>query len=200
MSNKPLQRSPLAELWAGVGQLAAQARPGVSLAERQFLGYLNVRTEPSTELIERIERESGIRLPLEPNTFTEASGAVALWLGPDEWLVVTSPGEEGLLAQALLAAGRDRFISLTDVTHGNTTIRICGPKALEMLSKGCSLDLNPLMFRARSCAQTLLAKAHIAIRLADNSPAFDLIVRRSFAEYLALWLQDASLEYGLAVS
>jgi sarcosine oxidase subunit gamma len=69
-----------------------------------------------------------------------------------------------------------------------------------MLSKGCSLDLNPSVFRARSCAQTLFAKAHVTIRNVDSSPTFDLFVRRSFAEYLGLWLQDASLEYGLAIS
>ncbi len=32
-----------------------------------------------------------------------------------------------------------------------------------------------------------------------DSPSFELTVRRSFADYTALWLQDAALEYGCAV-
>jgi sarcosine oxidase gamma subunit len=33
----------------------------------------------------------------------------------------------------------------------------------------------------------------------DQTPSFDLIVRRSYAEYLALWLKDAAEEYGLVI-
>jgi sarcosine oxidase subunit gamma len=200
MSDAPLLRSPLAAFLADARQSPTHPHPGLSLSERPFRGYLNLRTEPSAELVERIEHGSGIRLPTEPNTFTGMSETIALWLGPDEWLIVTPSGGEGPLAQTLRSAAQDRFFALTDVTHSNTTIRVRGPKAREVLSKGCSVDLNPLAFRANSCAQTLLAKTHIAIRSVDNSPAFDLIVRRSFAEYLALWLLDASLEYGFAVS
>ncbi len=199
MSDAFLQRSPLAEFLAGARQLAASAHPGVSFSERPFLGYLNLRTVPTIELVDHIERESRIRLPREPNTFTETSEIITLWLGPDEWLIVTPSGDEGPLAQKLHTAGQDHFFFLIDTTHGNTTIRVRGPKAREMLSKGCSLDLHPSVFRAGRCAQTLLAKTHVAIRFVDNSPAFDLIVRRSFADYLALWLQDASLEYGVGI-
>jgi sarcosine oxidase, subunit gamma len=200
MSDLSLQRSPLTEFMAGAQRLVADAQPAIYLSERPFLGYLNLRMEPTTKLVELIEAVSGIRLPGEPNTFTETGELIVLWLGPDEWLIVTPSGAEAALAQKLRAALRDYCFALTDVTHGNTTMRVRGPKAAEVLSKGCSIDLNPLCFGATSCAQTLLAKAHIAIRFVDHSPAFDLIVRRSFAEYLALWLQDASLEYGVAIS
>jgi sarcosine oxidase, subunit gamma len=199
MSDISLLRSPLAGLFAGDYRLAPQGEPGVSLVERPFLGYLNLRTEPAADLVERIEHESGIRLPVEPNTFTEAGETIALWLAPNEWLLVTPPKKEATLSQTIAAAAQNRFFSLTDVTHGNTTIRVHGPRAIQMLNKGCSLDLVPSVSRATWCAQTLLAKAHIILRVVNDPAAFDLIVRRSFAEYLALWLRDASLEYGFAV-
>ena len=68
-----------------------------------------------------------------------------------------------------------------------------------MLAKGCPLDLHPLVFRPGDCAQTLLAKANIIIRCVDDSSSYELIVRRSFADYAALWLHDAALEYGCTV-
>jgi sarcosine oxidase subunit gamma len=200
MSDVSSLRSPLAGLFAGDYQLAPQGEPGVSLVERSFLGYLNLRTEPAADFLEQVERESGIRLPVEPNTFTEAGENTALWLGPNEWLLVTPPQKETTLSQTITVAAQNRFFSLTDITHGNTTIRVRGPKAIQMLNKGCSLDLVPSLFPATWCAQTLLAKAHIILRPVNEPPAFDLIVRRSFAEYLVLWLRDASLEYGFAIS
>ena len=47
--------------------------------------------------------------------------------------------------------------------------------------------------------QTLVASVGAIIRHMDEKPSFDLIVRRSLAEYLALWLEDAAQEYGLEV-
>ena len=90
-------------------------------------------------------------------------------------------------------------VSVNDVTGGQTVITLSGPNAREVLSKGCPLDLHPLVFRPGDCAQTLLAKANVTLRCIDDTPSYELIVRRSFADYTALWLQDAALEYGCAV-
>ena len=49
------------------------------------------------------------------------------------------------------------------------------------------------------CTQTHLAKAGVLIRHRGDSPSFDLMVRRSFADYVATWLKDAAEEYGVAV-
>ena len=139
-------------------------------------------------------------VPVQPNTYTENHGVTALWFGPNEWLLITPPRNEGDIARQLRGALQGLFFSLTDVTHGETVIRIRGDRTLDVLRKGCSLDLHPTVFGSGCCAQTLLGKAGIAIRWVDPSPSFDLIVRRSFAEYLALWLRDAGEEYGFAAS
>ena len=117
---------------------------------------------------------------------------------PDEWLVVTPPDAQTSLADSLEAALDGVHCSVTDVTGGQTGITLGGPNAREVLSKGCPLDLHPLVFRPGDCAQTLLAKANVTLRCVDDSPSWELIVRRSFADYAALWLQDAALEYGCA--
>ena len=49
------------------------------------------------------------------------------------------------------------------------------------------------------CAQSHLAKAAITLHQTDDGPAFDLYTRRSFADYLWRWLEDAAREYGLAI-
>ena len=92
----------------------------------------------------------------------------------------------------------DIHSSVTDQTGGQTIIRISGPSARDLLAKGCTLDLHPTVFGPGRCAQTMVAKAMATIVYIDDAPTFDLMVRRSFAEYLRVWLQDAALEYGLA--
>ena len=118
---------------------------------------------------------------------------------PDEWLVVTPPDAQTSLAQSLESALDGVHSSVTDVTGGQTVITLSGPRARDVLAKGCPLDLHPSVLRPGDCAQTLLAKANIIIRCVDDSPSFELIVRRSFADYAALWLHDAAQEYGCAV-
>ena len=91
-------------------------------------------------------------------------------------------------------------VAVTDITGGQTVISVTGPAARDVLAKGCPLDLHPTVFKPTHCAQTLLAKANVVIRcIDDDSPSFELIVRRSFAEYAAGWLEDAGVEYGVGV-
>jgi sarcosine oxidase, subunit gamma len=201
MSKPPHPRSPLAEVLEAFRQQLSSERPGMYLSERSSLGQLNLRGEATdTEFLERVERCLGIPLPVRPNTYTENHRVTSLWFGPDEWLLVTRPGSEGDTARELRGALQGLFSAVTDVTHNQTVLRVRGNRTLDVLGKGCSLDLHPTVFGPGRCAQTLLAKAGIAICWVDHSPSFDLIVRRSFAEYLALWLKDASEEYGFAAS
>ena len=198
---KPFQpRSPLAEFLAASRQRPWPERPGLELSERGFLGHLNLRGETGRpEFLKGVERCLEISIPVRPNTFAENDRVTILWLGPHEWLLITPPGKEGDMARDLRETLQGTISAVTDVTHNQTVIRIRGNRALDVLRKGCSLDLHPTVFGPGCCAQTLLAKVGILIRWVDRSPAFDLIIRRSFAEYLALWLRDAAEEYGLVV-
>jgi sarcosine oxidase, subunit gamma len=198
MSELLYRRSPLSEYVANTCGWTNANGLGLSLTERPFGGHLNLRGNPEDwAFLDATQRCLGMPLPLKPNTVTENNAVAALWLGPDEWLVVTESSKEDELARALGDALQAIFFAVTNVTDGQTIVRISGAHAIDVLRKGCSLDLGPDVFTAGQCAQTLIAKVGVLIRCLDNSPAFDLIVRRSFSEYLITWLEDAALEYGL---
>ncbi|MEE8443898.1 MAG: sarcosine oxidase subunit gamma family protein, partial [Alphaproteobacteria bacterium] len=118
-----------------------------------------------------------------------------LWLGPDEWLVLTPPRAQGPLEAALNEALAGRHVSVVDVTDARTTIRLHGADARAVLEKGCPLDLHPRAFAAGQCAQTKLAKADIVIHQRDDTPTYDLHVACSFSRYLWDWLVDAAREF-----
>ena len=208
-----LRQSALAHLGLDGRAQASRGAAGVALAERPHRGMVNLRLDPSDETAMNAFAEAfGFALPVQPNTSAGNGEASALWLGPDEWwLVVPGPGPEAgpELAAKLRAALADGFAAVTEVGEGRTCIRIAGPKARALLQKGCPLDFHPRAFGAGACAQTILAKATVAIHLsadesaADESvaegPAFEVYVLRSFAEYLWAWLEDAGREYGVTV-
>ncbi len=173
---------------------------GVVISERPFLGHLNLRGDSSDGAFNGgVEQALGLALPVEPNAISEGDGKQALWLGPDEWLVVTLPDERGAVADRLGAALAGVHSSVTDISGGQTLMNLSGANAREVLAKGCSLDLHPRGFGEGRCAQTLVSGANVILRWAGPGPSFDLIVRRSFADYLALWLHDAALEYGVVL-
>ena len=203
-----LRQSALAHLGLDGRAQASRGAAGVALAERPHRGMVNLRLDPkNAEAMTAFAAAFGFALPAQPNTTAGNGEASALWLGPDEWWIV-SPGsgpEAGPeLAEKLRAALADGFAAVTEVGESRTCIRIAGPKARALLQKGCPLDLHPRAFGPGACAQSRLAKATVAIHLvaeerAANGPAFEVYVLRSFAEYLWLWLEDAGREYGVTV-
>ncbi len=207
-----LRQSALAHLGLDGRAQASRGAAGVALAERPHRGMVNLRLDASDETAMNAFAEAfGFALPTQPNTTAGNGEASALWLGPDEWWLVapgpgSDPGPEAgpELADKLRVALADDFAAVTEVGEGRTCIRIAGPKARALLQKGCPLDVHPRAFGAGACAQTLLAKATVAIHLsADESvaerPVFEVYVLRSFAEYLWTWIEDAGREYGVTV-
>ena len=178
------------------------AEPGVRLAEVAHAGKLVLRGRAELEFIEAAA-SVGLSLPTEPCTAATTEAGAALWLGPDEWLIVTVPGAEGALAASLHAALAGLPAAVVDVTDSRTMLRVSGHAARAVLAKGCALDFHPRGFAAGAVKQSLLAKVDVVIRRPsgapdDADPVFEVTVLRSFADHLWRWLVDAATEYGLA--
>ena len=138
----------------------------------------------------------GQALPVEVNTLTDGEHR-CYWLGPDEWLVTTDEENRVALLERLSEQLAGRHTAINDVTGGNVVLHLEGPRAREILATGCTLDLDAGVFQAGACAQSGLAKAGVLIGLLDDTPRFELIVRRSFADYLQRWLRHAGRHRGL---
>ncbi len=123
----------------------------------------------------------GFGLPEAPNTV--AAGG-ALWLGPDEWLLVSGEDQTGPLEEAL----EGQHCAVVDVSEARAVLELSGPGATEVLASGCRLDLDPL--RPGACAQTALARAHVLLEPRAGG-VWRLYVGRSFAAYARAWIEDA---------
>jgi sarcosine oxidase subunit gamma len=119
-------------------------------------------------------------------------------MGPQEWLITAGARSAAALEAALRAAVGEHGGAAIDVSAQRTTLRLSGPDAREVLAKGCSLDLHPRVFTKGTAAQTMLGLAGVVlIALDDAGTDYRILVRASFARYLADWLIDAAEEFGV---
>jgi sarcosine oxidase, subunit gamma len=133
-------------------------------------------------------------LPLEPNSWRRGDGREALWLGPDEWLVVAGPGEAPAVVAELEAALDGEHRAVVDVSAYRTVVELAGEDRFDLLAQGCGLDLHPRSWRDGRCAQTLLGR--VPVLLQERDDATRVFVRTSFANHLATWLLRAAAPAG----
>ncbi|MER5217768.1 sarcosine oxidase subunit gamma family protein [Streptomyces sp. NPDC002838] len=199
MADTALTAPPRSPLSHAAERLAAATRTSggaIRLAELPFLSQINVRLDAKGTAAAAVGLALDLPLPLEPNTVVRAGELTALWLGPDEWLLVGPPGSERDLESRIREATGDEPVSVTDVSAQRTTLLVAGPRARDLLAHGCPLDLHPRAFGTGRCAQTTLGRTQVVLVARDEPRAgFWVLVRSSFAGYLADWLLDAATEY-----
>lgn len=189
-----LRTSPLAG-FASAGRAIPGAEP-VTLAALPFRGKLSLRGGNS------------VRGPAAATLGAELPGAmrgvavgetVLLWLGPDEWLVLTAADRADATAVSLRAALAGTHHAVVDVSDRMTGIRLAGARSRDVLNAGCPLDLHPMAFAPGAVTRTVLAKATMVLRRPAEPEAFELWVNRSFAPYAWLFLENAAREFGVAI-
>jgi sarcosine oxidase, subunit gamma len=115
----------------------------------------------------------------------------ALWLGPDEWLLI-APLRLAAALPAMLNRALDGLPhSLVDVSHRQTGLTVSGPEAPTLLAAGCPLDLDASAFPVGMCTRTMLAKAEIVLWRTEPLE-FRVEVWRSFSAYVSLFLAEAA--------
>jgi sarcosine oxidase subunit gamma len=191
MSDLFQQESPLVQV-----ELGEPVGNAPRIEEKPFLGYINLRGRADdTRFLAGVLKVLGCEPPTAANTVVESGEYRIYWLGPDEWLVVTPAGMQVQLKAELLSALRKAFCAVVDNSSGLTMIHITGENAGALLATDCPLDLHPREFRPGQCAQTRLAKAGMTLSPLPDGSGFEVIIRRSFADYLLLWLQDAAIAF-----
>ena len=160
-------------------------------------GYVNLRGNSGDKVfLKAVESVLGQALPVEPNTVSTDKQQV-FWLGPDEWLLVAPTDKVTALVNDLGDALSKLHAAVNDVSGGNIAYRLSGADVGKLFAKGSTLDFHPDAFAVDQCAQSGLGKAAVLFGMLDDAPTFDVIVRRSFAEYLVKWLRHAGREYGI---
>jgi sarcosine oxidase, subunit gamma len=190
-----LQRTSPLQPW--VAQFAKLPN-SVAIVEEPFATMVDVRVDPSGPGATAAAELLGVELPTTASTYAKNGDTTVIWQGPDEWLVtgtaLAGPELEARLREAVAPHGG----AAIDVSGQRTTLRLSGPHSRDVLAKGCALDLHPRVFGEGTAAETMLGQAGVILLAVDGSGAdYRILIRSSFARYLADWLLDAAEEYTL---
>jgi sarcosine oxidase subunit gamma len=176
----------------------SQSYNNFSMKEKTPVTKINLRGNlENKDFVSKIEKILGMVLPKEACNTSNKEKITSLWLGPNEWLLVSN-NEEPIetntykLEQVLFDnISKANLGAITNVTDHFTIFKLSGSNTFEVLSKGCPFDFSSEDFGDNKVVQTILNHVDVTIHR-KNENDVDLYVRRSFAAYLWDWLKDSA--------
>lgn len=169
------------------------------IEERKFVGLIQLRGEPGI-IGSAVADAVGAALPASVGETTVAGSNRTMWLAPDEWVIRTAPGNEAALLEALNAGLAGVHHQTVDVTDYYTVIHTSGPQTRNLLAKLSHFDLHPRAFPSGMAVATTMAKAGVWLDCIGHNEEvtdFDIVIRRSMADYLWCLLAEAGREWGV---
>jgi len=209
-ANKPSQiETPLHHAELNRLSIKKQSQDGdVVFCEHNLTGLLTLRVKADSNRVnEALSQLLGAALP---GRLSFCVGGAAMgdnnalqnycirWMAPDEWLLSCPVEKLYWLENALRAKLSGASFALINVTGGYSIITLGGLALPLLLKKSTHYDVHPVNFPVGKSVNTTFAKAQAVLSRTSESQV-ELIVRRSFADYLWLWITDASREYGLRI-
>jgi len=168
----------------------------ISLKEISPIMKLNLRGK-KREFFTAVGKHLDMILPTEANTSSSSSKLTAIWLSPDEWMVVSNELIEKNTNSYDLEESLYNSISKTnlgaviDVTDQFVMLELKGSKIYELFSSGSPYNFNDFRKKKGSTTQTLLSNIDVIIQNRGEN-LVNLFVRRSFSEHLFSWINDSA--------
>jgi sarcosine oxidase subunit gamma len=181
------RQGPL-DLLAGTRSVGA----AVELSVAPLRARLILRSRPDAAAA--AGRTFGILLPHEACRAAVGGNRAALWLGPDEWLLLAEESDAEAIVDQIEAALAGMHHSCVNVSHRTCGVVVKGLQAAAVLNHGCPLDLSDASFPVGMCTRTLFEKAEIILWRVEKH-TYHVEVERSFAPYVWNMLIEAREEF-----
>ena len=166
--------------------LAHRAEPSntyVSLREINTRGMIDLRGLTTDRKFMAAAKEVlGFDLPKQPRTSSAFGDVKALWLSPDQWLILCARDKAPVLVMELSNATAKTHALAVDVSDMRSIIRLEGERAREVMMKGCSLDFTDEDFAAGFVRRVRFAEIAALFNIVEEN-SIDLYVFRSYANY-----------------
>ena len=147
--------------------------------------------------ITAIGKNLNMLLPIKANTSTSGEVLTALWLSPDEWMLLSNKTvsddtntyevEDNLINNI----SKVNLGAVTDVSDQFVMINIKGSNIFDLFATGSPFNFNEFKDKKGSVVQTILSHIDVIIHLTEINEV-NLLVRRSFSEHLYSWINDSA--------
>jgi heterotetrameric sarcosine oxidase gamma subunit len=199
VAERPVARSAIAPappvaVRSGWEVSARRARGPLRIADHSPLAKVVVRADPDGPFA------AGIGVPTGTARRTPA-GALAASARPGEWLLLGAPGTASALAAEAAAADGRELVTVVDLTHGRTLVRLTGARADAVLAKVCGIDFADRAMPDGSALGTGVARVATDIVRDDTAGvrSYLLHCERSSGQHLFDCLLDAGRQFGIEI-
>ncbi|WP_440925216.1 sarcosine oxidase subunit gamma [Candidatus Pelagibacter sp.] len=168
----------------------------VSVREISPVMKINLRGK-KREFLTNIGKNLNMILPTEANTSTASDKLTAIWLSPDEWMIVSNElvskdnNKYDLHEMLFNSISKTNLGAVTDVTDQFVQLELKGENIYEIFSAGSPFNFNEFKEKKGSTTQTVLNHVDVILQHKDEN-IVNLFVRRSFAEHLCSWIKDCA--------
>ena len=169
---------------------------GLSIREISPIMKLNLRGK-KREFFTTVGKNLNMILPTEANTSTTSDKLTAIWLSPDEWMIVSNElvnkdtNKYELYEILFNSISKTNLGAVIDVTDQFVQLELKGKNIYEIFSAGCPFNFNEFKEKKGSSTQTVLNHIDVILHHKDEN-IVNLFVRRSFAEHLCSWIEDSA--------
>lgn len=168
---------------------------GLSIREISPIMKLNLRGK-KREFFTTVGKNLNMILPTEANTSTTSDKLTAIWLSPDEWMIVSNElvnkdnNKYELYEILFNSISKTNLGAVIDVTDQFVQLELKGKNIYEIFSAGCPFNFNEFKEKIGSTTQTVLNHIDVILHHKDKN-VVNIFVRRSFAEHLWSWIEDS---------
>ena len=169
-------------------------KESISVKEISPVIKINLRGK-KREFLTNVGKNLNMILPTEANTSTTSDKLTAIWLSPDEWMIVSNhlvskdTNKYELQEMLFNSISKTTLGAVVDVTDQFVQLELKGKNIYEIFSAGCPFNFNEFKEKKGSAAQTVLNHIDVILQHKEEN-IVNLFVRRSFAEHLLSWIQD----------
>ena len=166
----------------------------VSVKEISPIIKINLRGK-KREFLTNVGKNLNMILPTEANTSTTSDKLTAIWLSPDEWMVVSNELVSNdtntyKLHEILFnSISKTNLGAVVDVTDQLVQLQLKGENIYEIFSAGCPFNFSEFKEKKGSTTQTVLNHVDVILHHKDKN-IVNLFVRRSFVQHLWDWIED----------
>ncbi len=171
---------------------AAPDTLSISMREISERGMIDLRGLSSDKkFMAAAKSVLGFDLPKAPRTSTSWGDLKALWLSPDQWLILSPRSKTtALLAELNTALVKIHSLAV-DVSDMRSIIRLEGDGVRETLMKGSTLDLIGTDYKSGTVRRMRFAEIAALLHIVEET-VIDIYVFRSYAEYTWAFLMKAA--------
>ena len=141
-----------------------------SMKEKTPVAKINLRGDlENKDFASKAGKILGMILPKEPCSTSTKEQITCMWLGPNEWLLVSNDtvdkeSNDYELEQLLFKdISKTNLGAVTNVSDHYTIFNLTGSNIFEILSKGCPFDFNSDAFGNNKVIQTILNHVDVTI-------------------------------------